>query len=298
MNFQELEKRIHRNQYGIKDIPSKKNRVNIEHSTLKNAGDVLGPVIVEYMLKQKNIDPMKKVKRTKHLMTVGSIIGRGRFDTTVWGSGILKTVGDHRLERYKKVYHRKIDFRAVRGPYTREIVMKIGYECPEIYGDPAVLMPLIYSPVVDKEYNISVILHHRTIVVEKGSQEDGAISGNDYVFPIESDIIREKQIHFIDPKTEDYKGFIEEILKSRIVISSSLHGIILAESYGVPAIFLNRGMDDQQTKFYDWYSSTGRRLSECKSIEEALESSAPVLPDVSDLQKNLMDSFPYDLWEV
>ena len=82
------------------------------------------------------------------------------------------------------------------------------------------------------------------------------------------------------------------------MISSSLHGIILAESYGVPAIFLNWGMDDQQTKFYDWYYSTGRKMSECKSIEDALESSAPILPDVSDLQKNLMDSFPYDLWEV
>lgn len=293
MNFQELEKRIHRNQYGIKDIPSKKNRVNIEHSTLKNAGDVLGPVIVEWMLHKKNIDPMKKVRHTKHLMTVGSIIGRGRFDTTVWGSGILKTKGDNRLEMYKKIYHKKIDFRAVRGPFTRKIVLKYGYTCPEIYGDPAVLMPLIYCPnIEDKQYDISVILHHRTEIANESFSDEG-----NYMLRIDPQLVEKHHLHFIDPKTDNYKYFIDEIVKSKMIISSSLHGIILAESYGIPCVFLNWGMDDQPTKFYDWYSSTGRELTCCRSLAQAIECCPPDLPDVSVLQKNLMDSFPYDLWE-
>ena len=53
--------------------------------------------------------------------------------------------------------------------------------------------------------------------------------------------------HYIDVKTSDYRKFITEICQSKLIISSSLHGIILAESYGIPAIFLNEGVEK---KFY------------------------------------------------
>ncbi|MBR3108778.1 MAG: polysaccharide pyruvyl transferase family protein [Clostridia bacterium] len=291
--FNYLKPRLNRNQFGIRDIPSIRKTVNIERSPLVNVGDSLGPVIVKWMLKKRNIDPLKKVKRTKHLMTVGSIIGRGRFDTTVWGSGVLKTVGDISLMRYKQLYHRKIDFRAIRGPYSREYVISHGYSCPEVYGDPAVLMPLIYSPRMKKIYDCSVILHHRTSILDNTTN-----SNDEYSMKINSDVYQKYHPHFIDPKTEDYKFFIDELLKSKFVISSSLHGIILAESYGIPSVFLNWGVDDQPTKFRDWYASTGRETVFCRTLEEAFNTSAPPLPDISILQNNLMNSFPYDLWEV
>lgn len=291
--FQFAEMRIHRNEYGIKDKPSVRHTVNVEFSPLVNVGDALGPVIVDWMLKKRNINPGKELSRTKHLMTVGSIIGRGRFDTTVWGSGILKTVGDNRLERYKKLYRRKIDFRAIRGPFSREIVMKNGYPCPEIYGDPAVLMPFIYNPDVACEDTIAVILHHRTEL----TQSESSAAEKDYKIYIDQDLLRERNIVFIDPKTTDYISFIKEMKKSRMVISSSLHGIILAEAYGIPAVFLNWGMSDQPLKFHDWYSSTGRELRCSNSLQQALDLGVPELPDLRSMQEQLMAAFPYDLWE-
>ena len=110
-------------------------------------------------------------------------------------------------------------------------------------------------------------------------------------------MIKKNGLHFIDPKTSDYKYFIDEIVKSKRVISSSLHGIILAEAYGIPTVFLNWGLDDQPIKFRDWYMSTGRETVFANSMEEAVEAEPMPLPDLSGIQDAIMKTFPYDLWE-
>lgn len=82
-----------------------------------------------------------------------------------------------------------------------------------------------------------------------------------------------------------------------MIISSSLHGIILAESYGVPAIFINEDMNDELFKFYDWYFSTGRKnVVMATSISEALNITPMELPDLAEMRNNLLKCFPYDLF--
>lgn len=98
--------------------------------------------------------------------------------------------------------------------------------------------------------------------------------------------------------TDNYESVIDGILQCDKVITSSLHGIILAESYGVPAVFF-RGLDkDTDFKYLDWYHSTGRfDIHIAESIEEAMAMDAPPLPNLEKLQEGLLNSFPYDLWE-
>ena len=82
------------------------------------------------------------------------------------------------------------------------------------------------------------------------------------------------------------------------MISSSLHGIILAEAYGIPAIMLSMTPDKDITKYKDWYYSTGRyNVRIVHSIREGLATDPMELPDLSSLRKGLLNSFPYDLWE-
>ncbi|MGO5163486.1 polysaccharide pyruvyl transferase family protein [Fusicatenibacter saccharivorans] len=96
--------------------------------------------------------------------------------------------------------------------------------------------------------------------------------------------------------TTDYKRFVQEILQSEVVISSALHGIILAESYKVPTIFLREQLN-KDIKFDDWYFSTQRyNYKYITRLEEALSCDVNCIPDIEDMQRNLLESFPYDLW--
>ena len=263
------------------DIPAKKNHVNIfQYHPEKlgynlyqnqpyNLGDTLGDVIIRFLLGQKNIDIDKTVSKTKHFYCVGSNIHGGYQDATIWGSGTFPK--NKKRAFLQKHCGRKLDIRAVRGPLTRQLVL------PEVYGDPAILLPMIYNPVVPKSYERLVIPQFAEEVVFRKNHHHE---------------------HMISMNTNDYKSVINEILASRIVYTSSLHGIILAEAYGVPAVFFRGLPRVLDFKYLDYYYSTGRYdvvLSD--SFEEALNVSPPPLPDLSKLRKDLLNSFPYDLWE-
>ena len=257
---------------------AEKNRVNLEWWNYKdNVGDVLSPVICEWMLEQRNLSFNSNANKTYHLMALGSICGEGQVDAVVWGSGVHNDALRKNIYRWRKI--RKLDIRAVRGPKTADVLRKAGYACPNVYGDPAILMPFIYMPPYscgEKKYKKSVIIHF--------SGKDNLVENDDF--------------HYIDVETKDYKKFIDEIVSSELVISSSLHGIILAESYGVPAIFLKSGIEKEILKFEDWYSSTGRSdFAVAENILEASKMAPTELPKLDKLQSRLMESFPYDLWK-
>ncbi len=270
-----IKSRLIRNTVSLNDVKSQKNRINLEWWKRRdNLGDTLATPIYEKMLADNGLDKDKAVKGTIHLMTVGSLIGLGAFDAVVWGSGIHKYGNIDALVRQKK--YRKYDVRAVRGPITEFFLKGAGYDCPKVYGDPAVLMPEIYQPGVrDKKYKVSLICH-----IDRREQHQNG------------------DIHFIDIETADYRSFIDEITASEKIISSSLHGIILSESYGIPTVFFNDRMDQEIIKFYDWYYSTGRySVMMASSVAEAVAMDTMKLPDLSGMRKGLKDTFPVDLWK-
>ena len=270
------------------DIPAKKNRVNVfqyhperfgyrlYNNQPCNLGDSLGEVIIAFLLDQKGIDIDKPISRTKHLYCVGTNIQGAYQSATVWGSGIYPPQ-NKKAEFFQKHCGRKLDIRAVRGPLTRKVVLQYGHNCPEVYGDPAILLPMIYNPVVPKVRERLVIPQFIGEVQFRESHPDE---------------------YLISMNTNDYKSVINGILASEIVYTSSLHGIILAEAYGVPAVFFRGLPKYKDFKYLDYYYSTGRYdVIFSDSFEEALQVSPPPLPNLCKLQKDLLDSFPYDLWE-
>ena len=240
-----------------------------------NLGDYLSLVIYQWMCKNKNINTEKTLDCTKSLLALGSILTATAYDATVWGSGMLSI--DSIPLFFVKSTDRKLDIRAVRGPITRQIVKSVGYDCPEIYGDPAILMPLIYTGKKGgKKHKVSLVSHY-------AKAETKNIN-----------------VNRINIETHDYEHFIDELLGSEKVISSSLHGIILAEVYGIPAVYLNKNSGDD-LKFWDWYMSTGRNnVRYAQTLEEAItaEPMEPIdLDRLANMQKQIMDAFPVDLWE-
>lgn len=271
------------------DIPAKKNRVNIiqyhperfgynlVNNSPYNLGDSLGEVIIRFLLAQKGIDIDAPVSQTRHLNCVGSNIFGSYQDATIWGSGVFPYYPSKRMLFCQKLSRRKLDIRAVRGPLTRDVLIKMGVSCPEVYGDPAILMPLFYQPKIEKRHSYSVILQffHELEFREEHPNE-----------------------FMVSMNTNDYKSVIDEIAASDIVYTSSLHGIILAESYGIPAVFFRGLKKSRDFKYLDYYYSTGRReIKIAESFEEALTMKPLPLPDLTKMRQDLLDSFPYDLWD-
>lgn len=235
----------------------------------ENLGDYLAVPILDYLLQIHCIKD-NVCNGRKHLYTVGSIIFMGLQDAVIWGSGLLY---ENSLPYFVKKFKNKLiklDIRAVRGPKTREILCKYGYNCPEIYGDPAILMPLIYNPVHEKKYEYTIIHHMDSNELNEG----------------------------VSILTKDYKGFIDRIVKSKLIISGSLHGIILAEAYGVPAILLLDRKNINMFKYEDYYFGTGRKVFPvARNVREALTMTKLQPPDFSKMQEKLLDAFPVDLWK-
>ncbi len=252
---------------------AKKDMVNLDYwLESDNLGDTLTPVVVNHLLAKRGIKLDKKVNGIKHLFAVGSVITAGIQDGTVWGSGILNARLGYRLKG------RKLDIRSVRGPFTRTYLADYGFEAPAVYGDPAIFMPEIYTPSVkiEKKYKYGVVMH------------------KDQVMPVEN----RNDLMVIDICTADYKGFVNKLLSCEKIISSSLHGIILAESYGVQAVLLKPKVD--YLKYDDWYYSTKRyEYPVATSIEEGMKVMPLPLPsNLDELRRGQEKAFPYDLYEV
>lgn len=250
--------------------------VGDDNAAINNLGDELSPIIVEHLLAQKGLSLASPVPKTRHLYAVGSILFFGYQDATVWGSGLLEAPSFvRRLTRGRLL--RKLDIRCVRGPRTRAIMKKSGFRCPEVYGDPGCLMPLIYKPEVEKTLEYVVIPH----------------------FSMEETV--RKQVpaeNVVSMMTTDYKAVIDRICAAKKVISSSLHGIILAEAYGVPAVFYQDRPGHLNFKYADWYESTGRtEWATATDLQTAIAMEGSPLPDLSAMQRVLLERFPYDLWE-
>lgn len=261
-----------RNSYILFNVSNraKSKRVNLNYwSESENLGDLLSPVIVDYMLAQKGISRNVEVSQRRHFYSIGSILTAGQQDATVWGSGILNASLTYRLE------NRKLDIRSVRGPLTRVVLMDYGYSVPEVYGDPAILLPEVYHPSVGRpKFRLGVVLHKDDSFHQK---------------------ISSAHCINISIRTSDYKDFVNQLVNAEMIVSSSLHGIILAEAYGVKAILLRPQVD--MFKYYDYYYSTGRQTFPIADTpEEALNMTPAELPDFTGIRKQLKEAFPFDLF--
>ena len=78
-------------------------------------------------------------------------------------------------------------------------------------------------------------------------------------------------------------------------ISSSLHGIVVAEAYGIPARYLRVTENEYIIKYQDYYLGTNRtHFQFAASVEEALLLGGEE-PGSCDLEK-LYDAFPFEYW--
>jgi pyruvyltransferase len=237
-----------------------------------NIGDYLALDIVQQMLHLDNRVVLDKINRKKKLLSIGSVLHFADDNDTVWGTGRNGKVAE------AKHQFKTLDVRSVRGPLTREYLLSKGIACPEIYGDPAILSPLFYP---------------EQIMCPNGPTQEYAIVPqlNDKL-----EFYAGYENLLISPRM--YPGeFLRAILKAKTIVSSSLHGVILAEAYGRNAIFLDSGSGETQFKYDDYYHGTGRKsYHRTSKIEEAVKLISDPIPDLPARQQALIKAFPNDLW--
>lgn len=238
-----------------------------------NVGDYLSRVIVSEVLALRDKEIHEKTDRSKRLFAIGSILHFARSNECVWGSGVNWKL-DSTLHRFSQ-----LDVRAVRGPLTHEYLARRAIPVPEIYGDPALLMPLFFPAELLRPEGRGSVPY---VVIPHLHEAAGKFGPH--------------AAHVLPP-TRKPAAFVSELLRARLVISSSLHGIILAEAYGIPAVYLDMANGESRLKYDDYYYGTGRMAYHVAcSVEEAVEMGGNRGFDLAPIQKSLIRAFPWDLW--
>ena len=196
-----------------------------------NFGDILTPLIVKELFDHECI-LTKPPYKTPTLLGIGSIISKAEGKSIVWGSGLMRT--SDQLKR-------DATYLSVRGPHTYNQLKLRKIKCPPVFGDPALLMPKIYAPLVDKTYEYGIFAHY------VDTEQVTKWYGND------------DSVLIIDPLNADPLKVIDQVLKCRHIISSSLHGIIIAHAYDIPATWVKHSdkLNGDGIKFQDHFDSVG-----------------------------------------
>jgi pyruvyltransferase len=257
--------------------------IKFEKKKFENFGDIVGPYLIEKISGRKTrfVQPKKRNLYdlfTTVYFTAGSILAHVDKRSVVWGSGLV--------ERDTAVSNGT--FLAVRGPETRKSLLNQGYSVPEIYGDPALLLPNYYISQTRKKYKIGIAPHY----------VDHPLLSKWY--PHHSDI---KIINLLNNSVEDV---IDDICSCDTIISSSLHGIIVAHAYGIPAVWVKFSdkLFGDNIKFEDYFESVGKsnvdyfpfkeKLSESQLFDLTEEKKTSVKPSIlEELQKGLMSVCPF-----
>jgi pyruvyltransferase len=239
----------------------------VRRKRMDNFGDLLGPLIARRLLSGRH--PAVRPAPPARLLTVGSILHLGRPGDVVWGSGLNGyNVGDDHATA--------LDVRAVRGPVTRRFLLSQGADAPEVYGDPGLLLPEACPELrqwaTTKRHELTVVPN----LWEAGGYR--ARYGERVVWP-----------------RSDLEKVLRRIAQSELVVGSSLHGLIVAESLGIPARLVTPG-SDPLVKYEDYYGGTGRdRFAPAETVEEAVRVGGEPAPSWS--PDALLATFPIDLWQ-
>lgn len=237
-----------------------------------NWGDKLNPYLIA-SLSGKAVHHVSQVAPSDDqdvLCVVGSMLGKKELiNTVVWGAGFV--AAGIRLKAAPNAVH------AVRGHLTTRKLQAAGIvNYPVAVGDPALLMPLVYTPNPRAEWDVGIIPHFRDSklpLVEQLRQQGPRIKVIDVFSGIEA--------------------FCDQIASCRRILSSSLHGLVAAHAYGVPArcIKLSDNPLGDGFKYRDYLSTiVGENtvFSGIQTIEDIRDLARevpepPLLPDLKRL---------------
>ncbi|NDY90367.1 polysaccharide pyruvyl transferase family protein [Ideonella livida] len=203
-----------------------------------NFGDLLSPYLFRRLSRRKvarvHVGPKfrKDQVTAPAYIAVGSILSRAQDSFVAWGTGSFGTEQAAQISA-------KCRYTAVRGPLTRSFILNQGGQCPEVYGDPGLLMPQVYAPEVAKRHDVGFVIRWSDEEFREALLDEG--------------------VKVIDLGRSDVEQVVHEMLECRTIATSSLHGLIIADAYGIPNAWLSSHTPKGgEFKYFDYFLSVDK----------------------------------------
>lgn len=236
-----------------------------------NWGDDINVYFLEYLsgchVGVKNLSFILNFYPSTVYSCIGSILGDFPLRRTeVWGSGFI--------EEGKKLKEKPLKIHSVRGPLTRRELLKQGIDCPEKYGDPALLISRYYRKEVKKKYQYGIVPHYI-------DENNPVLIGFCKKHP-ECIVIRMKGY-------KDWHDIPDQIMECQRIISSSLHGLIMADSYEVPNVWVRFSdkIAGGDFKYQDYFHSVGRKIESPIYIKSIDDLERIIVDDNTSMARNI-----------
>lgn len=278
-------------------MKKRKKKVKLHYYNYPNIGDIMNPMVIESLFGMK----AEEEKHTKaEMIAIGSVLDRlleeGKMSPGlakmkkdadknkkihVWGTGFMYEYKD------KQKWIRPVRVHALRGALSAQVVAKMqGKPCNAVLADPGLLASKLVKEKVAKKYEMGIIPHY--------------VDAEEPVF--QEMLEKYPNATIIDVKAEPMQ-VLKNIASCKCIVSTSLHGLIIADSFGIPnqwCVISDRILGDNY-KFRDYYSAFGL---EAKMVDLRVDP----IPEIADIkanyqiskkavrkkQKQLMDCFPYN----
>ena len=253
--------------------------------TKPNFGDQLNLTLLEKLFQKKgNLSHPTKAQ----LCMIGSIlepliINKPTFKGTlkknifpplaIFGSGFLTDP-----KQSKESYVRKLEVCATRGKLTRDRLSKnLHRDLSKIpLGDPGLLTSKIFDPsTVNKKFQVGIIPHMH-------NWEDTLL--NKLKSKVDNSII-------INP-LDTVENVIKQISQCETILSNAMHGLIVADSLGIPnkRLILTKELNGGIYKFHDYYSAFDMEtLPQVLDLRDATD--AEIASSIENIKKDYSISY-------
>lgn len=264
-----------------------------------NFGDELNPVLLKEIFNQK---VNKGRFFNSDMVMIGSMLEPFLYEKTtykilsqkyknkpihIFGTGFLKPPTS-----IKEKFRRKAVVHAVRGKTTQKrLELLLKKDLSEIVlGDPGLLCSKLLHSRSAKKYTLGIVPHY----VDKNSF---------YVKDLANAVPNSK---ILDIQSHPFE-FLEILDQCELVVSSAMHGLIAADSLGIPnmRMILSQNISGGDYKFDDYYSVfnisnhkkidffSQSKIIDMKHIPDFISESYTVAPEkVLEINDELMSAFP------
>lgn len=242
-------------------------------NNVDNFGDTLLYEIACKMAPVEKIYSCRQGLLQRRFIPGGSTLHHCQPGDIFWGGGL----NDYRRFKLLGLYN-EIDVRSVRGPLSADFVRYyLNRERPVVSSDPGLLAKEFYGHLrsqVSVEYECGIVQHYNDRFAVDATAEYLVI-----------DPLRKPEL------------VIKDILRCSRVVSSSLHGLIVADSFGIPSKWvLSDENKVSQFKYFDYYLSTNRTPNPSVGLHEALSAKPEELWVDNGQAALLKETFPWDIY--